>query len=252
MSDTNDFYDALAPFYHLIHGDWEEGMAAQGAALDAVLREELGDVAGSALDVAAGIGTQSLALAALGYEVTATDLSPGAIDRLRREAARRGLTVAAGVADMARAWASQRRTFDAVICCDNALPHLLSDAAIVDALRGFLRCTRPGGACLVSIRDYGALDLATARFHLHGIRDHDGARWILFQVWEPDPPLYETSFYIVEDRAPEPPRTRVMRTTYYALPVERLIELMAEAGFVAVRRVEGGFFQPLIVGRRAE
>ena len=252
MNDTNDFYDALAPFYHLIHGDWEEGMTRQGEGLDAVLREELGEGARTVLDVAAGIGTQSLALAARGYEVTASDLSPRAVERLREEAARRGVAVRAEVADMTRAWEAHGREFDAVVCCDNALPHLLADDQIRDALRGFLRCTRPGGACLVSTRDYGVVDLEAARFHPHGARVHDGARWILFQLWEPRPPLYDTSMYIVEDRGTGEPRTRVMRTTYYAVPVERVMELMREAGFEGVRRLDGVFFQPLLVGRRPD
>jgi hypothetical protein len=41
-----------------------------------------------------------------------------------------------------------------------------------------------------------------------------------------------------------------MRATYYALPVPRLMELMREAGFADVRRLDGVFYQPLVVGRR--
>ena len=45
----------------------------------------------SALDVACGAGRHSLYLAALGYAVTAVDISPVALERLAREARRRGL-----------------------------------------------------------------------------------------------------------------------------------------------------------------
>jgi SAM-dependent methyltransferase len=249
---TADFYDALAPFYHLIFPDWDASIARQGAALDAAIRAETRDGARTVLDAACGIGTQSLGLAALGYDVTASDLSPGAVRRLREEADRRGLAIDAKVADMREVWDAHGRAFGVVLCADNSLPHLLADDDILQALREFRRCTAPGGICLVSIRDYESIDLQSARVHPYGVREEDGARWVLFQVWDPRPPLYETSFYIVEDRGPDGVRTRVMRALYYALPVARLMELMRAAGFDDVRRLDGAFYQPLVIGRRGE
>ncbi|HEX5869974.1 MAG TPA: class I SAM-dependent methyltransferase [Longimicrobium sp.] len=251
MPGPEDFYDALAPFYHLIFPDWEASVARQAAALDGVIRAEAAAGAErTVLDVACGIGTQALGMAALGYDVTASDLSPGAVSRLRDEAARRGLAIDAAVADMCDAWDAHGRTFGVVLCADNALPHLLTDGEILDALRGFHRCTAPGGICLVSIRDYESIDLHAARMHPHGVREEGGARWVLFQVWDPRPPLYETSMYVVEDRGEADVRTRVMRATYYALPVPRLMELMEEAGFSDVRRLDEAFYQPLVIARR--
>ncbi|HEX2211231.1 MAG TPA: class I SAM-dependent methyltransferase [Longimicrobium sp.] len=252
MPGPEDFYDALAPFYHLIFPDWDASIARQAAALDAVIRAELGDGgARTVLDVACGIGTQALGLAALGYGVTASDLSARAVRRLRDEAADRGVAIDADVADMRDVWdAHDGRTFDVVLCADNSLPHLLSDEDIFHALRAFLLCTAPGGACLISIRDYEAIDLRTARMHPYPVHEEEGARWVLFQVWDPHPPLYETSLYVVEDRREADPRTRVMRATCYALPVARLMELMTEAGFAEVRRLDGAFYQPLVIGRR--
>jgi SAM-dependent methyltransferase len=250
MPSTQDFYDDLAAFYHLIYQDWEASVAWQGAALDAVIRAELGEGARTVLDVAAGIGTQALGLAARGHDVTASDLSPGAVRRLRDEAARRGLSIHAQPADMRAAWDAHGRTFHVVLCADNALPHLLTDDDVLHALREFRRCTAPGGICLVSVRDYDAIDLQTQRLHPHGLREADGARWILFQVWDPRPPLYDVSLYVVEDRGAQGVETRVMRATYYALPLPRLMELMRDAGFRDVRRLDDAFYQPLVVGRR--
>jgi SAM-dependent methyltransferase len=251
MPGPEDFYDALAPFYHLIFPDWDASIARQAAALDKVIRAEAGPGAErTVLDVACGIGTQALGLAALGYPVNASDLSAGVVARLRDEASKRGVKIDATVADMRDAWDAHGRTFGVVVCADNSLPHLLTDGEILHTLRGFLRCTAPGGICLVSIRDYEAIDLQTTRMHPYGVRDEDGARWVLFQVWEPRPPLYQTSMYVVEDRREAGVRTRVMRATCYALPVARLVELMRQAGFDDVRRLDGAFYQPLIIGRR--
>jgi hypothetical protein len=41
-----------------------------------------------------------------------------------------------------------------------------------------------------------------------------------------------------------------MRTQYYALSVSRLIELAREAGYVDVQRLDGAFFQPVVVGTK--
>ena len=61
---NEQFYDSMADYYHLIFEDWDASMRRQGAALAKLLPppEEVGLI----LDVACGIGTQSLALAAIG------------------------------------------------------------------------------------------------------------------------------------------------------------------------------------------
>ena len=137
MTSTTDFYDALAPYYHLIFADWDASIAWQGEQLDALIRRCGPPGARSVLDVACGIGTQALALAAKGYDVTASDLSPAAVERARHEARSRGLDVALTVADMRGVQDHHGRTFDVVLCADNALPHLLNDDDIARALGQF-------------------------------------------------------------------------------------------------------------------
>jgi hypothetical protein len=44
--------------------------------------------------------------------------------------------------------------------------------------------------------------------------------------------------------------TRVIRTEYYAVGTDRLIELMRDAGFNDVRRLDDRFFQPVLVGTK--
>ena len=79
------FYDDLASFYHLIFEDWQANMDRQGAWLDSFIRAEW-PATRSVLDAACGIGTQALPLAARGYRVTASDISPAAVARAQREA----------------------------------------------------------------------------------------------------------------------------------------------------------------------
>jgi glycine/sarcosine N-methyltransferase len=76
-------YDEIATLYHLVYPDWNAAIARQAAALDAIIREHVGPPPQSILDVSCGIGTQALGLAALGYAVTASDLSSAAVERAR-------------------------------------------------------------------------------------------------------------------------------------------------------------------------
>ena len=104
MTGPEGFYDALAPFYHLIFpGPGSQHRAAGGGAGRGDPRGDRVEAEPTVLDVACGIGTQALGLAALGYRVTASDLSAGAVARLRDEAARRGVKIDAKVADVREA-----------------------------------------------------------------------------------------------------------------------------------------------------
>lgn len=247
-----DFYDTLASRYHLIFEDWDASIARQGAVLDGVIRAMLGEGAHAVLDVACGIGTQSLGLAALGYRVTASDLSPAAVERARAEARSRGLAIDFSVSDMRAAHTQHGgRTFDVVLCADNSLPHLLSDDDISTALDAFWRCTRPGGLCIVSLRDYTLAERGVTQVKPYGLHREGDRRSVLIQVWEWRGELYDLSLYAIDDDGQGPQcRASVARTTYYAIPVAGLAQLMERAGFVKVRRIDGKFYEPLVLGVR--
>src|SRR5215210_5790990 len=130
MHDTAQFYDALSPYYHLIFEDWNGSMARQGDALTQLMISEMGGKQAKdlrVLDAACGIGTQTLPLAAMGFQITARDLSPAAIARLQHEAQIRQLFLDAAISDMREVAASVFGSFDVVLAFDNSLPHLLND-----------------------------------------------------------------------------------------------------------------------------
>jgi SAM-dependent methyltransferase len=244
------FYDDLSPFYHLIYPDWEASIQRQAADIDAILRESWGDRRLHILDATCGVGTQTLGLAVLGHTLTGSDLSARSIERARREAQKHSLDIPFTVADVRQLYAHHRRQFDAVLSCDNALPHLLTDAELLLAFEQLFACTRPGGGCLISVRDYDREERAGVQVKPYGIRVEEGVRYLVFQVWEFHGPIYDMALYFVEDRGGSDCPVRVVRTQYYAVGTERLLELMSQAGFVEVRRIDGRFYQPVLVGRR--
>jgi SAM-dependent methyltransferase len=245
-----EFYDKLTPFYHLIYADWKSTIRRYGEALDEIIRSAGGKTGCEVLDAACGIGTQTLGLASLGYQVTASD-SAASVDRAQKEASQRKLSIQTTVADMRELYMHHNRTYDVVMACDNAVPHLLSDADILIALKEFHRCTTPGGLCLISVRDYTTVELrGPAQLIPNGVHQVEKTRYVLLQVWNPMPPLHETISYIIEHREGSVPVTHTSRETCYAVPIYRLMRLMGDAGFHDVSRVDGVFFQPVIVGKK--
>lgn len=248
-----DFYDQLAPLYHLIYPDWAASVALQGAQLDAVVQAGWPG-AKRVLDVSCGIGTQALGLAQRGYAVRASDLSPGAVARARLEAEARGLPLDTAVGDMRDAHALHGDGFDVVLSADNSVPHLPADADIVAALRQMWLCLRPGGGCVLTVRDYAQEPRGRHLVKHYGARLDGRRRHVLFQVWDFDSPEathYDFSFFVVEeDLDTRAVATRVLRSRYYAVTTDHLLALMVEAGFVRTRRIDGAFYQPVLVGTR--
>lgn len=247
---TNTFYDRLAPYYHLILADWEQSIEKQGEALDKIIQTHWGVDTASVHDVACGIGTQSIALAKRGYQVAGTDLSPKSIDRAKQEAEKRGLDISYSVCDMRDVSAGNHSDTDIIICCDNALPHLLSDQDIKEALVAFYQCLKPGGGCLITVRDYEKEDKVSNQIKPYKVQVENGQRYILFQIWEFTGDIYDLALYLIIDEGGQSAETKIFRTKYYAIPVDRLIRLMLEVGFKDVKGLNSEFYQPVIIGTK--
>jgi SAM-dependent methyltransferase len=251
MADVRAFYDPLTPFYHLVYPDWDASIARQGASLAAVIDERWSG-ARRVLDAAVGIGTQALGLLARGFHVTGSDISPGAVRRAAHEASVRGLTVRTLAADF-RALPVRSAAMDVVILCDNALPHLDTEEEIARALRECRRCVRPGGGLVISMRDYGTPPAdGTVEVHPYGARMWEGRRHALRQVWRWRGARYDVSFELVPVDGGSTEAVFSVQSSYFAIAPRRVASLMASAGFTDVARLDNRFFQPLLVGTRAQ
>jgi SAM-dependent methyltransferase len=250
---SSDFYDRLAPFYHLLYGDWDAALRNQGEALARLLHTQGVGSGDPVLDAACGIGTQTLGLLVRGYTVVASDLSPGAVARLRQELDARGLRASVRVDDLRTLQGTADGSCAAVLACDNSLPHLLTDAEILQALRSAHRVLRPGGLLVVSVRDYAAIERRSPDVRPHGVhRDREGQRFLAVQVWEWDGDCYDLRMYLTTEQPDGRCTTQVLTSRYYAVTTDRLQELMREAGLCEVQRLDNVLFQPVLIGRRAE
>jgi SAM-dependent methyltransferase len=245
------FYDRMAGLYHLIFRDWDESIERQSGQLAEIIKERWGASARTILDVSCGIGTQAIGLAKRGFDVTASDLSEGAIARATEAANRRSAAINFSVCDMRRAYTHHQRQFDVVISADNSITHLLNDDELLTALRQIHECVRPGGGCLLTVRDYDREERGTGIFKPYGVREENGKRHVIFQIWDFSEHIYDlTMYFVVDDHRSAQVSTHVMRTQYYAIGTEQLLALLRRAGFSSAERLDGRFYQPVLVADR--
>src|SRR3989442_4225692 len=128
--------------------------------------------------------------------MTGADVSPAAIARAKREATTRGHQVAWCVADMQHPPVHPQRQFDLVIACDNALPHLLTDEALLTAFRAFYTCVRSRGGCLITVRE----ERAGIQVKPYGLRIEAQTRYLEWQVLGFERPAYEVATCICVDQ----------------------------------------------------
>jgi SAM-dependent methyltransferase len=88
MNITQSFYNNMASQYDKLFLDWDASVEEQAVILDRIFRKKGFDSSAHILDCACGIGTQTLGLASLGYQVTASDISDGELAEAKDIAAK--------------------------------------------------------------------------------------------------------------------------------------------------------------------
>jgi len=135
------------------------------------------------LDAACGTGHHAIALARQGYRVVGTDLSAPMIARAVENAAVRDVDVTFTVAGLG-GYAALGQTFDAAICLGNSLPHLLTGAAVEEALADFAAVLRPGGLLVIQNRNFDRVWRERERFMPpQPFRDAEG-EWIFVRFYD--------------------------------------------------------------------
>jgi SAM-dependent methyltransferase len=253
-SSVATFYAGLSGEYHLLFEDWQRSVRSQGATLDRMIREQLGDQTHAVLDCCCGIGTQAIGLALLGHRVQGTDLSPEAVARAGREAAAMGVSIPFAVADVRSLAESVPGVFDVVLACDNALPHLVEDADLRQGIRGMAHKLRPGGLFLASTRDYDALVQQRSPNTPPRITPGPPFRRVVFQVWDwsADGRTYRVHQFILKDTEAGWEMFH-QDTIYRALLRDEFADALRSVGLTDVRwhmPQECGYYQPVVTARK--
>lgn len=251
MSITQKFYDGLASHYDKLFLDWNATTKEQAALLHGLFGDFGFDASASVLDCACGIGTQAIGLAALGYAVTASDLSNGALEEAKARANAAGVEIPFQKADFCALDAVFAEGFDIVIAMDNALPHMLTHEALAAAVRSICARVREGGIFVGSIRDYDALLCEKPPYSPPYIHKTEKGQRVSFQTWDWQGECYRLTQYIIDDE--KTPTVRKFECEYRATRREELTSLFTACGCKKVTWLfpeKTGFYQPIVVARK--
>ena len=161
VASVADHYDRLlAEHYTWMSGDFAEKVSEQRALLSSLGLPRSGSR--RALDLGSGPGFQSIALAELGYEVTALDTSRKLLAELTD---RKGsLPIAAVEADIAAGLPMIEPGVEVALCMGDTLTHLSSKDDVLRLFTEVHRLLAPGGRFVLGFRDLTAELRGTDRF----------------------------------------------------------------------------------------
>lgn len=251
MSIIQTFYDNLATHYDKLFLDWQAASKEQAVILDSIFMNSGFDKSASILDCACGIGTQAIGLAAIGYNVTASDISHGEIAEAKERAKRNNVAVRFEYADFCALSDTFSEQFDIVIAMDNALPHMLTGNDLASAIKSILNQIKNGGIFVASIRDYDALLMDKPPYSPPYIHKTAKGQRVSFQTWTWEGDNYRLIQYIVDDE--DALQVSKFECEYRATRREELTNLFRENGCGEVEWLfpeETGFYQPIVVAKK--
>ncbi len=232
FNDTSVFYDSIADDYHLWYRDWDAELEREGLNLRRFFREH---GVQTVLDASCGPGTQSIALAQLGYKVTAADPSAGILARAQQNAEKYGVgdQITFVQSDFQNLHHRLHGPFDAVMTKGNAFPHLLYDEQIEESLLIFYELLKPGGLLLIGMRDFEPLLEDRPRFIPGRIHDGPEEQIITFDVWDWDdgPPITVTFNRFIARGSGQQYQINKYPVVFRALAAEEVEVAVSEVGF---------------------
>lgn len=251
MSITQTFYNNLSTQYDKLFLDWQSTTHEQALILNKLFQDNGFDNTANILDCACGIGTQSIGLAALGYNVTASDISDGEIAEAEKRAIKNNVKICFKQADFCALSETFAEKFDIVIAMDNALPHMLTSSALAAAIKSIVNQVTPGGMFVASIRDYDSLLTEKPPYSPPYIHKTGNGQRVSFQTWVWNGEHYKLTQYIIDDE--ETLRVSKFECEYRATRREEVTKLLLSYGCSEVVWKfpdETGFYQPIVVAKK--
>ncbi|MBO5388137.1 MAG: class I SAM-dependent methyltransferase [Lachnospiraceae bacterium] len=251
MNITQTFYNNLATKYDKLFLDWQGTTREQAEILDKIFKDNGFDHTAKVLDCACGIGTQAIGISALGYNVTASDISDGELVEAGKRAEENNVEISFKHADFCALADTFIEKFDIIIAMDNALPHMLTSEDLENAVKSIVNQLKVDGIFVASIRDYDSILMDKPSYSPPYIHKNDKGQRVSFQTWEWKDDIYKFIQYIVEDE--DELQVSKFECEYRATTREEMTKLLLDCGCSKVEwkfPEETGFYQPIVVARK--
>lgn len=251
MDIIQTFYNNLATQYDKLFLDWSAETHEQALILNKLFSDNGFDKNAQVLDCACGIGTQAIGLAALGYNVTASDISDAELAQARERAAKNNVDIRFENADFRALSQTFSERFDIVIAMDNALPHMLSKADLGLAVNSIVDRIGKNGIFVASIRDYDTLLNDKPPYSPPYIHKTENGQRVSFQTWHWTDDHYKLIQYIIDDD--NALQISKFECEYRATRREELTALLLSSGCGKVVwkfPEETGFYQPIVIAKK--
>lgn len=186
------------------------------------------------LDLAAGTGNYSIALAKEGYNVSSVDLDEEMVKKIAAKNKKEGTDVDPYVLDMKKIDVFGSNKFDAIICIGNSLVHLDNKEEIKDILNKMYKLLSDKGVVLLQIVNYDRI----LKYDVNELplidRPESGVRFVRNYELEDEKVLFKTKLIIDDGRSYD------NCIKLYPLQSHDFVNLLKEAGFKDIK-LHGGF-----------
>lgn len=159
MTAREHYEHHLGNFYSWMAGDFE----SKSQEFVQYLRDKsiVPAHTGVAIDLGAGHGIQSVALASGGFAVTAIDFNQQLLDELRARDTQRVIQIRYGDIQNTALWPAEP---ELIVCWGDTLTHLTSLSDVQQLIQRAAHALIPGGKFIASLRDYSQPLTGTSRF----------------------------------------------------------------------------------------
>ncbi len=245
-------YEALSQSYDCFV-NWKERLSYELPFLERLLASVSPPQGGRlhVLDAACGTGMHAIALAQRGYIVVGTDLSPSMIAQAEQNARASDISLRFETVGFgAQAALLGEKSFDAVLCLGNSLPHLLTEEALDEALADFYRLLRPKGAVLIQNRNFDQVMQKRQREMEPQSVQEEKQEWLFIRFYDfLENGLVRFNFLTLSRQAAQPWKQDWQSSLLRPILADELSKSLLQAGFSEIQlfgNLGGEPFDPLI------
>ena len=232
--NENNMYDQFSQNYDRFV-NWDERLSSELPflieELNPLTLETQGKV--SVLDAACGTGQHVIALAEEGFKCTGADFSEGMVKIARHNAEISNYDIpftVAGFGQLTEVYGGS--AFDGLMCLGNSLPHVLTEASLLQTLDDFHKVLRKGGKLILQNRNFDKVLAEHSRWMPPQTYRENDSTWIFarFYDFSPDERLM-FNIQILTSQFDEPFEQQVVSTKLWPLQKAELMSYLKQSGF---------------------